>query len=537
MGDRQVHLPDHRGVATDHAPAHGNHTRPRPAGYQSPMLQPARPPFEGHPVVYALVPSPDLAETDEEAAVLERLPLQLTSESSALARELGAPVEVVTTLPEQGATWLIGPARSNPALAALELETGSSPTLHLDRERARLVSDAPDLLGVLQTFTGLRSLARHPGGPLRVDHCTTIDEAIERVLVEVHDSWAGFELRDVDWIALSRQHVWQVRGATNSIAAMQRWLTPLGDFHTWVRPVGTQLVLPYGATIIDGELVFTHVLPWTRGYELGLRPGHRLVGADVAGTWATTPSAPHARALAVARRLLSGDAGHPVQLEARGPGGHWLHWEETPQPPTGTPASWTVLEDGTGFLWVGAWVPGLGVEETIAEAFEALADRPRLIVDLRGNGGGRLAMAEAFRARFLDRPTTVGWIRHTRPGGGLGPPEPLTAEPLDGPRWTRPVRFLTSPLSYSSTEDALLGLQGLEHVQVWGERSGGGSGRNRRMKLLPGWRLTISTALTYDRHGRCIEGSGIEVDHPVVPDRRHPTGDDPVMRAAETTPW
>jgi hypothetical protein len=32
------------------------------------------------------------------------------------------------------------------------------------------------------------------------------------------------------------------------------------------------------------------------------------------------------------------------------------------------------------------------------------------------------------------------------------------------------------------------------------------------LRLVPGWRLTISTALTYDLRGHCIEGNGIPVD-------------------------
>ncbi len=49
-------------------------------------------------------------------------------------------------------------------------------------------------------------------------------------------------------------------------------------------------------------------------------------------------------------------------------------------------------------------------------------------------------------------------------------------------------------------------------MTVVGEPSGGGSGRPRSLRLLPGWTLTVSTALTYDREGRCIEGAGIPVD-------------------------
>ena len=47
---------------------------------------------------------------------------------------------------------------------------------------------------------------------------------------------------------------------------------------------------------------------------------------------------------------------------------------------------------------------------------------------------------------------------------------------------------------------------------VVGERTGGGSGRPRALRPLPGWTLTVSTALTFDRAGRCVAGSGIPVD-------------------------
>jgi carboxyl-terminal processing protease len=501
-----------------------------------PLNRPA-PPFAGCGPIAVVVPRELEGLPPAEASLLARLPLQLATESDALARELGAPVVVVDTLPESGPAWVIGPASLSPELRSLGLPAADAPVLHLDRSRPLLVSDAPDLAGVLQTFSGLRSLARHRGGPLPVDNCVSVDEAIERVLVEVHDTWPGFALRGLDWTEISRRHVWSVRGAINPVAAMQRWLAELQDFHTWVRPARTQLVLPYGARVNGSEVVLTHVLPWTPAWALGVRPGYRLVGEDVQGAWASTPGAPHAKPLLVARRLLSGDAGQTRALEARGPDGHWVRWEETFEPPTGTPAAWEILPSGNGFLWVGAWIPGYGVQEVIDEAFEELQGCPGLIVDLRGNGGGRLAMAHAFRDRFLDRARQVGWIRSTEPGGRLGPAVPLHAEPGEQIRWHKPVRFLTSPLSYSSSEDALLGLQGEPNIEVVGERSGGGSGRIRRMRLFPGWRLTISSALTYDLRGHCIEGNGIPVDRPVHVDRARPTGGDIVFQVADGTSW
>jgi len=146
-------------------------------------------------------------------------------------------------------------------------------------------------------------------------------------------------------------------------------------------------------------------------------------------------------------------------------------------------------------------------------ALRDLARCPRLFVDLRGNVGGNLVAAQAFRDRFLVGRTVLGSIRFSRGDGTLGDHSPIIGEPASsGPRWTRPVRFLTDRESYSATEDAILGLQGLPHVEIVGEPSGGGSGRSRTIPLTPGILATISSALTYDRHGRCIEGAGVPVD-------------------------
>ena len=277
----------------------------------------------------------------------------------------------------------------------------------------------------------------------------------------------------------------------------------------------------------------THAQPWTAGYQAGLRPGWRLVGEAVDNVWAATPGATHSRPSWVARRLLSGSAGTERELEARGPNGEWARWREPFEVPTGPPAAWWRRPSGTGVLWIGAWVPGFGVEEVIEEAITELQKSNRLIVDLRGNSGGRLHMATAFRDRFIEKPRTIGYIRTTEPGGRLGASRSLTASPSEDTRWPHPVRFLTNPLTYSSSEDAMPGLQGQPQVQVWGEPSGGGSGRVRKMRLLPGWRLTISSALTYDVRGHCVEGAGIPVDHPFTIDPHESKGDDPLMEAAD----
>ncbi|RIQ13271.1 hypothetical protein DY240_26005 [Jiangella rhizosphaerae] len=72
-------------------------------------------------------------------------------------------------------------------------------------------------------------------------------------------------------------------------------------------------------------------------------------------------------------------------------------------------------------------------------------------------------------------------------------------------------------LAYSATEDALLGLGSLDHVELLGEPSGGGSGRPRTVGLHDGVVLSVSTALTYEPGGRCVEGAGLSVGRELPP--------------------
>lgn len=97
-----------------------------------------------------------------------------------------------------------------------------------------------------------------------------------------------------------------------------------------------------------------------------------------------------------------------------------------------------------------------------------------MILDIRGNPGGNLVLATRTRNRFLRGVTPLGAIRYSLGGGALSDPTPLTGEPSPTEsRWPGRLVVLTDPLTFSSSEDFLLGLQGLEHVTVVGEPTGG----------------------------------------------------------------
>ncbi|MGH3277205.1 MAG: S41 family peptidase [Streptosporangiaceae bacterium] len=127
---------------------------------------------------------------------------------------------------------------------------------------------------------------------------------------------------------------------------------------------------------------------------------------------------------------------------------------------------------------------------------------------LRASGD---VLALGLRDRFVPAGTLMGSVRHSI-GRRLSDPVPLLSSPAAAARWQGRVIVLTDPQTASASEDFLLGLAGLAHVLVIGEPSAGSAGRPRFLEVLPGWGLMISTALTYDRDGRCIEGAGIPVD-------------------------
>jgi len=493
--------------------------------------------FTGADEVVIVLPRDGIPLGDGGPQALDDLGTLLRRERAELELELGAPVRFADDDPGTGPRWLIGPAACNPALARYGSRHDSEVGLWLDHGRQLLVADAPDLDGIRETFNLLRTLRMTGAETVAASDCATLDEAIARIVTEVDDTYPSFKLRRLDWDAICARHVERVRAAADPLAAMQEWLAELRDAHTWARARPVPVPLPYHVWVdrASATATMTRVPPGTAAWDAGVRPGDTLVGVDAAGWWARTAAPAHMRPLLTGYRLLSGPVGVAREFMARAADGQMRTWTDAPTLAPAYPlVDWRRLSSGSGYLRVEAWRADLHVDDAIDAAFDELAGSERLIVDLRGNVGGNATLALSFRDRFLRRRATLGSVRFSDGTGGLAAPALIVGEPAaPRRRWRGAVRFLTDPLTYSASEDALLGLQGLPHVGVVGEPSGGGSGRPRAVRLLPDLMLGVSTALTYDRHGRCIEGAGIPVDQPVTPDRFSPDAPDHVLLAAD----
>lgn len=497
-------------------------------------------PFAGEPLVPVIL-ADATGEQQEQIASFNRL---LRNEAAELAVELGAPVTfVVSGQPLAGPQVLIGPAPQNPALQAALAALGEQPatTGHVALRRhpvtgvRLLILDGESTGEVGAALNLLRTATRLNARDLSPAAARSVDEVVSRVTVEVAATWPSFGRRGIDWARVCASARADVLAHAANVPALQRWLAPLRDPHTWVKGADMNGRLPYQVWAEGDRAVLLSVPCWSAAWNAGVRPGDELLDVDVQGWWTRTSAEPRVKPRYVGYRLLSGKAGKMRALHARSPQGDPRSWQEAPTAaPWDAIVTWDRTPNGNGHIRINGWHDSGAFHDAIDAALAEFASLDRLIVDVRGNVGGSLVAAQAFRDRFLHTRTELGSIRFSRGDGTLAPATPLVAEPsADRRRWTKPVRFLTDGLSYSATEDALLGLQGLGHVQVVGEPTGGGSGRPRAIPLWPGVTLSVSTALTFDRNGRCIEGHGIPVDLPVPFAWPAPGGEDRALRLAD----
>lgn len=467
-------------------------------------------------------------------------------EQAELATELGCPLVFGPPPADEAssAQCLIGPASMNPGLRevrrSLCVPDPGEAHVWIDRSHRTVVIDGPDIEAIGAAFQLLRTAIRSDASLTTSAILVSPAQVVDSIRTEVATTYPAFALRSIDWGETLARHHDPIMASEASLPALQRLFAELEDAHTWVRRAHINGRWPYRVWVDRTSATLTDVPVWSVGWDAGARPGDHVLDADTDDWWSRTSATPRTRPMVTGYRMMAGQVTAERTFRARKDNEDIITWSEVcPAFPWREPVSWHMRPSGTGYLKIRGWLTGSEWRDSIDTALGELASCPRLIVDLRGNVGGSLIAAQGFRDRFLTGLTTLGSIRFSRGDGTLGEPCRILGEPpANGPHWTRPVRFLIDRQTYSASEDAILGLQGLPHVQVAGEPSGGGSGRPRTIPLMHGMSASVSTALTFDRHGRCIEGAGIPVDLalPVLASLRQPSRISPetILSTADT---
>lgn len=168
-----------------------------------------------------------------------------------------------------------------------------------------------------------------------------------------------------------------------------------------------------------------------------------------------------------------------------------------------------LLENNIGYIYYESFSATVG-EGNLDSALNFLAAARGLIIDIRDNGGGSLTNVETLVARFIDRPTLVGYISHkTGPGhDDFSEPYAITYNPA-GPgrvRWAKPVVVLTNRSTFSAANNFASVMKLLPGVRIAGATTGGGSGMPYSSEIPCGWSVRFSACSILDANGVSTEG-------------------------------
>lgn len=192
------------------------------------------------------------------------------------------------------------------------------------------------------------------------------------------------------------------------------------------------------------------------------------------------------------------------------------------------------LEDGTAYLLVTSWDRRLRPGKTAADALKDMLDAPRLIIDVRPNGGGDELEAQALASCLVGEPVIYARslnIDPERPGEFLGPFDRVLTPSADGTPFLGPVCVLMGRACMSSNEAFLLMARAAGATLV-GQPSFGSSGNPRAYDLGEGITLLLPSWQSLTPEGESFEGVGIRPDLPVEQAPRSGGARDPVIEAA-----
>jgi C-terminal processing protease CtpA/Prc len=189
------------------------------------------------------------------------------------------------------------------------------------------------------------------------------------------------------------------------------------------------------------------------------------------------------------------------------------------------PAIGTVLGDGTGVLYIPAFAPTtLDVfEADVGPAFDKVKDTPRLIIDLRGNVGGRLDSALDLVSQLPDAKRADCFEFFERnPGSNPATYRSLGLRTVDPATVPQPARFpyrgkvavLIDGTTHSAAEAFALAAKLATSAVVIGTKTAGAFGRINGDEALvlpgsPALQVRINRSQVRTPDGKMLEGNSV----------------------------
>jgi carboxyl-terminal processing protease len=368
-------------------------------------------------------------------------------------------------------------------------------------------------------------------------------EVFEKVWREIHDHYYDASYNGVDWNEVHQRYEPLVQATKNDLdfyALMSQMTSELHDAHTrfsspqqWKNFRRQQgVTVGFSVDDVDGKTAVTNVIPGTDAARQGIEPGMVVLRVDdtpVAERIAEIEkkrqpsSSERATRWIIYNRLLAGPPDTPVKVALQRGDGSVLDVSVRRQIYSEAPEVTThVLPSGNVYIRFDGFQHPITKE--FRQALQKFHEAPGLIVDLRRNGGGDLAVLLPIAGYFYGKKTLFA-KDSTRTGKPLSSYVGLFKLPLQlyvgrpGEQiYSGPVVILVNAHSASSSEVFAAGMQDTLRAKVIGSQSCGcvlGIAKPRVMK--GGGVLEMSEVLWFSPKGRKLEGTGIIPDKIVMP--------------------
>jgi len=368
-------------------------------------------------------------------------------------------------------------------------------------------------------------------------------EVFEKVWKEIHDHYYDASYNGVDWNEVHQRYEPLVEATTNDLEfypLMNQMTGELHDAHTrfnspqqWKNFRRQQgVTVGFSVDDVDGKTAVTSVIPGTDAARQGIEPGMVVLRVDdtpVAERIAEIErkrqpsSSERATRWFIYNRVFAGPPDSAVKVALQRGDGSVLVVSVRRQIYSEAPEVTThVLPSGNVYIRFDGFQHPITKE--FRQALQKFRDAPGLIVDLRRNGGGDLAVLLPIAGYFYGKKTLFA-KDSTRTGKPLSSYVGLFKLPLQlyvgrpGEQiYSGPVVILVNAHSASSSEVFAAGMQDTLRAKVIGSQSCGcvlGIAKPRVMK--GGGVLEMSEVLWFSPKGRKLEGTGIIPDKIVVP--------------------
>lgn len=137
-----------------------------------------------------------------------------------------------------------------------------------------------------------------------------------------------------------------------------------------------------------------------------------------------------------------------------------------------------------------------------------------IILDLRENGGGKIANAYQLLERFINEETVVAYsqIKTGTEHDDFSEPDPVILKPYGGLRYNKPVVVLIDAGTFSSGSIFALSTKAFPHIKLIGQKTSGGLGMPKGGQMPNGWTYRFSVTQTLDLYKNNESENGVLPD-------------------------